>query len=155
MHIALLSVWYKKSMKWFLVVKVFVLFNAAIAYCEQNIDSSELNKLIEMQNKTLENMQKTLPKIPTLFDAFSKMGEKIDSLEENRHNRIKNQILEIETRIEDVLGLIEDKNFFKAKVKALGIQWTSVGSKSIDEEKKLHYNKIRSEIVRFIDSETD
>ena len=140
-------------MKFVFLVSILFFINTGTLLSEESKNNSELNNLIEMQNKTLETMQKSLPKLPTMFDAISKMGETIGQLEDNRHKRIREQNSELDLKIEEVLKLIEKKSYFKAKIKALNIHWNNVGLKSVDDEKKAHFDSVRKEMLDFIDKE--
>ena len=114
-----------KMILWYLVLSLFLFLPQSVAE-EKEVEEDALNRqmeqmqtLIERQSKVLESMSNSLPSVT---DSIMEMGEKLQMMKEEEHALVKEQVSELEGKVERVLRLIEEEKNLEAKIKAMGIK---------------------------------
>jgi hypothetical protein len=115
---------------------------------EQELD--QLEKIQEMQQKSLEGMTKSLPSISGFMELMMGAANKIEKIKKERSDIVHALTEDLEAKVEEVLILIDEDKKSRAKLKALSIKWTPIGDINIDQERTKHFDDLREEVLKVI-----
>ena len=78
-------------------------------------------------------------------------ANKFEEMKRERSNIVQAKTEELEARVNEVLVLFDAGQQSRAKLKALSIKWTPIGTTDVDEERGEHFSKIRDELITLIE----
>ena len=110
---------------------------------DESMTEAQLQELQKLQKQQAELYQSMSVTMPSLTGAALSVTDRLEKMQQDRYNLIKQQSAELDKKAEEALSFIEADETGKAKLKIASIQWNPVGDKTIDEEKTRHYGEIR------------
>jgi len=137
-----------------IVTIAYIVFTSFLSHAhaqqmtEQELD--QLEKIQEMQQKSLEGMTKSLPSISGFMELMMGAANKIEKIKKERSDIVHALTEDLEAKVEEVLILIDEDKKSRAKLKALSIKWTPIGDINIDQERTKHFDDLREEVLKVI-----
>jgi hypothetical protein len=118
---------------------------------QQQQKMEQLQKMQEMQEKSLESMTKSLPTMSGFMNSMTGVASKFEEMKKERSDIVQKKTDELEARVEEVLALLDAGKKSRAKLKALSIKWTPIGTAHVDKERAEHFDYIRKEVIDLIE----
>ena len=113
----------------------------------------QIQQLQQMQQQSLDSVSKSLPSMSGFMNSMTGAIKKLDEIDASRNQRALTQTKQLELTIEEVLDLFDAGKKSRAKIRALSIKWTPIGSNKIDDERTQHFENVRGELLSIIDGE--
>ena len=107
---------------------------------------SEMQQLLQMQKSAVESLNSLGNFLPSLEDMMDYIRQ--DQLEDRSF--AEKQIKELDSKSLQVISLIEQQKFLRAKIIAMSIMWSDVGDYEIDEQNTKKYDEIREALLEEI-----
>lgn len=120
---------------------------------EQQQEMEQLQKMQEMQQKSIESMTKSLPTMSGFMNSMIGAAGKLEEMKKERSDIVQTKTDELEARVEEVLALLDAGKKSRAKLKALSIKWTPIGTAHVDKEREEYFDNIRKEVINLIEGE--
>lgn len=119
-------------------------------YAQTPEEIKQMQKLQEMQQKSLESMNNSLPKMSDFMNSMTGIATKLEKMKRERSDRVQAKTVELETKVQEVLALVDAGKKSRAKIMAITIKWTDIGVINIDQERTKHFDDIRNELLLLI-----
>lgn len=118
---------------------------------EQQQSMEELQKMQEMQQKSMDIMTNSLPTISSFMNSIIGATRKLEEMKKERINIFQTKTDELEAKVEEVLELLDAGKKSRAKLKALSIKWTPIGTAHLDKEREEYFDNIRNKLIDLIE----
>jgi len=133
-----------------LIFGIFAAPALAQQMTEQQQEMEQLQKMQELQLKSLEGMTKSLPSMSGFMNSMMDAAGKLEEMKKEQSDIVRAKTAELEARVEEDMTLLDAGTKSRAKLKALSIKWTPMGTSHVDKERSEHFDNIRKEVLELI-----
>lgn len=134
---------------------IFLLSNGSLV--AQEVSQEQLDQLQQMHDMTVEELEAANPLLEALTGtgdespATGLLGLMIETKQrDDLELAISDQILQLDDLTEQVLTLIETKDFLRATINANKVAWLPM-DESVDTEMSLKYSNVRDALLAAIE----
>ena len=114
----------------------------------EDITEEQVLRLIE---RSQDMFSVFTEKFPTIQETQIAFINKMEELNITRDERVSKQVAVLDKKVENVLNLLDQKDFIRAKISAMEIKWiSSLLESDLNKEMTDHYDEIREELLKLI-----